>query len=51
MDHKYTLKLWKKRRQEVVALRNKGWTWQEIANELGVTRQRAQQIYQQEAEK
>ena len=57
MPSQADLRKWKKRRQKVVSLRDKGWTFERIAtymtlnSEQHMTRQRASQIYRIETNK
>jgi len=51
MATKDELKIWEKRRQKIVKLRDEGKTWAEIGRKFCISRQRAQQLYDAEVGK
>ena len=50
MKYEQRLKKWKERRQQIVALRMDRWTFQEIGDSFGITRERARQLFNAEVE-
>ena len=51
MEYKDIQVIWKKRAIKIVKLHDDGWSWADIGRKFCISRQRAQQIYQQEADK
>jgi len=50
-DYSKEMDKWKKRRQKIVKLHDEGKTWAEIGRLFCISRQRVQQLYQQETGK
>ncbi len=46
MDYLEKVKGYAKRRKEIVKLRKSGLSWQAIADEMGISRQRAMQLHE-----
>ncbi len=49
-SHLRKLKEWEKRRADIVAHREAGWSYGDIATKFGISRSRAHQIFLQEKE-
>ncbi len=51
MEYLAKVKGWEKRRKQILKLRGKGLSWQAIADEMGISRQRAMQLHEAAAKK